>query len=91
VEWRQLADRGIDLVSLPVVRVVEERHINLHRGGGFQREVLLRDRPEHRLAADDEDIRVVSDLAGGSQDMLQLLASHAARFQPLRLNDSRTF
>lgn len=30
VEWRELADEGIDLVGLLIVGIIEERHVYLH-------------------------------------------------------------
>jgi hypothetical protein len=55
------------------------RHIGLDRGRRGRRKAILRDRPEHGLAADDEHLRSVSNLRCGPQHVLQLRTPHAAR------------
>jgi hypothetical protein len=78
VERRQLTDRSVDPIGLLIVRIVEERHIDFHGSGRLERQDVLGDRAEDRLASDDQDVRVAGDLACRPEDMFELLAPHAA-------------
>src|SRR5207248_11371197 len=70
---------SIDPVRLAVIRIVEERDINLDRGGSGRRESVLGDGAEDRLTSDDEYVRIIGDLRRRPQHMFQLLTPHAAR------------
>lgn len=73
MEPRTIADRSVDLVAL--LGCVRRIEIDLHRlkkrlGG-------VRERAEHGLPADDDELVLCRDVRRGGDHVLEILASHS--------------
>ncbi|MEO8293090.1 MAG: hypothetical protein ABI635_08100 [Actinomycetota bacterium] len=76
MESRDLADAAVHRVGLRTFRVVEECDVGLDRQRRCFRQLIVPERPEDRLTADDEDVGIASDGAGSPKDMGQLAPLH---------------
>ena len=77
VEMRQFSDRSVNGVRFRFISVCEEGDICLDRTGCFDRQSILIEGREDRLAAYHEDLRISGDLICRSKDVGKFVSLHA--------------
>jgi len=74
----KLPDGSVYLIGFGIGRIVKECNVCLHGRGRLRRQIVVREAAQHRLAANDKHIRIAGDRGRRAQNMLKLLAGHAA-------------
>jgi len=80
VEMGQLADPAVNQVRLAFIGIIEERDIGFDRTGRVDRQLIVIERRQDRLATDDEDAGITSELARGSEDVREFTPLHGRDF-----------